>query len=448
MELVIGCVGKPSAGKSTFFNAVTDGKAKVGNFPFTTIAPNEGITYYMTPCPCVAKNKTAVCAPRYGKCARGTRYLPIKLLDVAGLIPGASEGAGLGNQFLDDLRHAHVLLHIIDVSGLTNEKGEATTGYNPIQDADWFRHELQQWVFTNLWHRWPTIARRHRATKRSLHETFLRQFSGYQATASVVAQVVERLRAKEPVDLVTWTHADVLALVTLFLDVRFPTVLVLNKADRGAATDRHIDALVAKYGSDQCVVASAAAEYCLVQAAKQGYIRYEPGAMGYTTVQDDEHDALARQRPLKALAPPLQKRLDRIADLVLFRFGGTGVRAAINRAVALADLVVVYPVASLTSFATSTTPSAQDKGIFADAVLVKRGTTIKDVAARVLSSPLAYAEGEDGRKRAEDERLTTSPVILKFTTRTVPPSETTATSVKERKRGSKIVSRGDANAKT
>lgn len=124
MDVIIGCVGKPSAGKSTFFNAVTDGKAKTGNFPFTTIEPNEGITYFMSQCPCVAKNKSSVCQPRYGKCVQGTRYIPIKLLDVAGLIPGASEGAGLGNKFLDDLRHANVLMHIIDVSGRTNEKGE------------------------------------------------------------------------------------------------------------------------------------------------------------------------------------------------------------------------------------------------------------------------------------------------------------------------------------
>lgn len=124
MDVIIGCVGKPSAGKSTFFNAVTDGKAKTGNFPFTTIEPNEGITYFMIQCPCVAKNKSSICQPHYGKCVQGTRYIPIKLLDVAGLIPGASEGAGLGNKFLDDLRHANVLMHIIDVSGRTNEKGE------------------------------------------------------------------------------------------------------------------------------------------------------------------------------------------------------------------------------------------------------------------------------------------------------------------------------------
>ena len=55
MEIVLGCVGKPSAGKSTFFNGVSEGKAKTGNFPFTTIEPNVGISYYRVDCPCVRK---------------------------------------------------------------------------------------------------------------------------------------------------------------------------------------------------------------------------------------------------------------------------------------------------------------------------------------------------------------------------------------------------------
>lgn len=143
MEVIIGCVGKPSVGKSTFFNAVCEkSSAKVGNYPFTTIEPNTGVTFYRAPCPCVAHGKAKECSPRYGRCVDGTRFIPVKLLDVAGLVPGASEGAGLGNKFLDDLRHADVLMHILDVSGTTNEKGEATVGYDPINDAQWLHSEI------------------------------------------------------------------------------------------------------------------------------------------------------------------------------------------------------------------------------------------------------------------------------------------------------------------
>ncbi|KAL8441978.1 hypothetical protein Emag_006755 [Eimeria magna] len=115
-DFIIGCVGK-----STFFNAATEGSsAKVGSYPFTTITPNEGIAYFATQCPC--KKYGVKCSPRYGRCVSGRRSIPVRLLDVAGLIPGANEGRGLGCKFLDDLRLAHVLLHIIDISGTTNEK--------------------------------------------------------------------------------------------------------------------------------------------------------------------------------------------------------------------------------------------------------------------------------------------------------------------------------------
>ncbi|TDH69598.1 hypothetical protein CCR75_002576 [Bremia lactucae] len=454
MELVLGCVGKPSAGKSTFFNAVTDGKAKIGNFPFTTIEPNEGITYYMTPCPCLDKNKTSVCAPRYGKCEKGTRYIPVKLLDVAGLIPGASEGAGLGNKFLDDLRHAQVLLHIIDVSGHTNEKGEETVGYDPIHDADWLHTEIHQWVFNNLWKRWASIARRQNATKSSMQSTFVGQLSGYGATPSLVSKVLDRLNVKERIDLTTWGEAEVHLLVSAFMEVRFPTILVLNKADQGDNTDQNIENLVEKYGNDRCFVASAAAECFLKAANKQRYIRYDPGSMFYSTLEDDNNDqAKADATSLKPIPTKIRNRLERISDMVLFRFGSSGVRAAINAAVELADVVVAYPVKSLKTFATDTTPGIANKGVFADAIIVKRNSTIMELAFRIsqfLGSNFAFAEGEDGRRRADNDLITSNNVILKFTTTvassTLLPTNSSRTAEKDGKKcstKSSIAATGD-----
>ncbi|KAG9414158.1 hypothetical protein AC1031_013368 [Aphanomyces cochlioides] len=406
MELVIGCVGKPSAGKSTFFNAVTDGKAKVGNFPFTTIEPNEGITYYMTDCPCKSRGKSDVCKPRYGQCVNGTRHIPVKLLDVAGLIPGASEGAGLGNKFLDDLRHAHVLMHIIDVSGTTNEKGEATVGYNPLNDADWLTMEIHNWVYNNLWRRWGSIARRHTATQSSLRATFQAQLSGYGATSSTILAMLNGMgeQAKEPCVLSSWGEPEVHRLVGAFLAHRFPTILVLNKADIGADTDKNIEQVVDKYGSDRCFVASAASEVFLRNMHSKGHIIYEPGDMVYTTHEDDAS--------LKPLLPKMSARLDQVSDMVLFRYGSTGVRAAINAAVELANMVVVYPVKSLKNFTTV------EGDVFGHAILVRQGTTVREVAyvlSPVVGANYLYAEGEDGRRLSEEEPATNN-VIVKFTT--------------------------------
>ncbi|KAL0587653.1 hypothetical protein ABG067_002672 [Albugo candida] len=424
MDVIIGCVGKPSAGKSTFFNAVTDGKAKTGNFPFTTIEPNEGITYFMSQCPCVAKNKSSVCQPRYGKCVQGTRHIPIKLLDVAGLIPGASEGAGLGNKFLDDLRHANVLMHIIDVSGRTNEKGEETIGYDPINDAEWLTREIHSWIYTNLHKRWNTIARRHQATKSTLLKTFLNQLSGYGASASLIGPMLDQLGYKDPCDLSTWSDREIAGLVSQFMSDRFPTILVLNKVDHGGETDKNIERIVEKYGSNHCFVCSAAAECFLRAAVKQRYIDYEPGSMFFSTAEDEAQTG-STESGSASLIPAdtkIANRLAKVSDMVLFRYGSTGVRAAINAAVQACDVVVVYPVKSLKKF--STNPNG--KGVFGDAILIKRDSTIRELAFRVSQNVgyhFAFAEGEDGRKLAEDDPIVQDKMIIKITTTGAPTDQ-------------------------
>src|SRR3989338_8083999 len=111
----IGLVGKPSSGKSTFFKASTLTDVAIAPYPFTTIAKNEGVAYVKLDC--VDKEFNVKCNPRFGYCKEGKRFVPVELLDVPGLVPGAHEGKGMGNQFLDDLNQADVLIHIIDISG-------------------------------------------------------------------------------------------------------------------------------------------------------------------------------------------------------------------------------------------------------------------------------------------------------------------------------------------
>src|SRR3990167_3757917 len=108
--MLIGVVGKPSCGKSTFFKAATLAEAEIANYPFTTIKPNHGVGYVRVEC--AEKDFNVKCNPRFGYCIDGTRFVPVDMLDVAGLVPGAHEGKGMGNQFLDDLNQADVLIHI------------------------------------------------------------------------------------------------------------------------------------------------------------------------------------------------------------------------------------------------------------------------------------------------------------------------------------------------
>ena len=131
--MLIGLVGKPSCGKSTFFKAATLADVLIAAYPFATIKPNQGVGYVKIDC--IDKELNVQCNPSKGYCVDGKRFVPIDLLDVAGLVKGASEGKGLGNQFLSDLTNADALIHIVDVSGETDAEGKETKGYNPVQDV-------------------------------------------------------------------------------------------------------------------------------------------------------------------------------------------------------------------------------------------------------------------------------------------------------------------------
>ncbi|CDJ64882.1 GTP-binding protein, putative [Eimeria necatrix] len=453
-DFIIGCVGKPSAGKSTFFNAATEGStAKVGSYPFTTITPNEGIGYYITDCPC--KKYGVGCSPRYGRCVSGRRSVPIRLLDVAGLIPGASEGRGLGCKFLDDLRVADVLLHIID--------GEATTGYDPSADHEWLLSEVELWIFKNIWGKWTSVARRHAATNSSLLDTFSAQFSGYGAPQTLVAAVLQELhrsrrsrsqalqeaaapaaaaaaaagvsagaavaRATDdasllPEDLTKWASEDVMELVKTFVKIRFPFVLVLNKCDAGGDVDKNVLRLSSKFRDSPLVLTSALAECFLQKLQQQKMIAYDPCSgtaycsedlrgPGSSRLKEEQQQLI---KTLKPIDPKAFHRLEKVRDLMLFRHGGTGVAEALRVAVeVLGQRMAVYPVKTLQLSAVD----KKGRGPFVECMLVKKGTTVGELAHLLhpaIARNFLFAELPDGRRVGENEVLTPESSIIRINT--------------------------------
>src|SRR3989344_744929 len=155
--MLLGLVGKPSCGKSTFFKAATMADVLIAAYPFSTIKPNHGIGYVKIPC--IDKELGVQCQPRTGYCINHIRFVPVELMDVAGLVKGASEGRGLGNQFLDDLRQADCFIHIVDLSGETDAEGKVTKDYNPVQDIEMLENELDLWYSGILKKVWKTFAR-------------------------------------------------------------------------------------------------------------------------------------------------------------------------------------------------------------------------------------------------------------------------------------------------
>ncbi|KAI8615634.1 P-loop containing nucleoside triphosphate hydrolase protein [Chytriomyces sp. MP71] len=411
-EFLVACVGKPSAGKSSFLNAVSDAAAKVGNYPFTTIKPNHGVAFVPIDCPCKRFNKQDLCAPKHGRCVDGTRFVPLQIMDVAGLVPGASRGEGLGNQFLDDLRTADLLIHVVDASGTTDAAGKVTLGYDPINDIDWLRDEIHSWIFNNLWKKWPNIMRRHVAAAQSTAETLSLQFSGYGANLACVQRALDRSGIKDNLD--TWDEDTIKKVVDAFLDERFPTIIALNKIDL-PDSDKNVDKIFRKYDASKIVLTSALAEVFLRKLHSQGFIHYHEGTEFF--------DLADETNKLKPLPETTQARLEKVQDLVLFRYGNTGVQAALKLAMDTLELIPTFPVRNINSFGdgSGSGPMAsgvkEKAGVFRDCLLVKKGTTVGGLMADLLGESkkfCQYTETVGGIRLGEDEQITSANSILSF----------------------------------
>ncbi|KJX97078.1 GTP-binding protein [Zymoseptoria brevis] len=416
---LIALVGKPSSGKSTTLNSLTDTTAKVGNFPFTTIDPNHATGYLQIPCACSRTSLpgntppsadqptplSARCKPNYGVCQQGVRSVPIELLDVAGLVPGAHQGKGLGNKFLDDLRHADALIHVVDASGTTDAEGKATRGYDPSQDIVWLRSEIVSWVLGNLMQKWGGIKRRHIAVKATAVETLQNQFSGYGSNSAVVARTLDKLHLKIP--LPDWDDATVESVVNAFVDEKFPTVLALNKVDHADA-DKNVSKIAKQEKPERIVLCSAISEVFLRRLVKQGFIRYVPGSEFVDTREDLIEQGEEDDGGLKEMDEKLKTRIEHLKDMVLYRFGSTGVNQVLTRATEVLGLVPVYPVRNIGTFGSGDPGVAggERAPVFRDCVLVKKGSTVGDVYRKVMGdAPLAYVDTVGGVRVSEDDEV-------------------------------------------
>lgn len=367
---------------------MTDAQAKTGAFPFTTIDPNKATGYLKVECACKRiPEKMDSCKPNYGWCKDGNRYVPIMLLDVAGLVPGAHEGRGLGNKFLDDLRHADCLIHVVDVSGTTDAEGKATRGYSPIADITWLVDEIRLWVLNNLKERWGSIKRRHTATKSAIVDTLQNQFSGYGSTASVVVRALKRI---EPAigPLEEWTNEDIATVVKAFVAEKFPIVLSLNKIDHPDA-DKNISKILRKFPDAKVVLTSALTEVFLRKLQKQGYVKYESGTEFVDTYED-----LGEGCGLKPADEKLMAQIEHIRDTVLYRFGSTGVVETLQASAELLGLVPVFPVKNFS------------KPDFRECVLLREKTTVGSAAKKIMGDvPISAIEAYPGKKISDTDEI-------------------------------------------
>ncbi|KAE9974864.1 hypothetical protein BLS_007171 [Venturia inaequalis] len=403
---LIGLVGKPSSGKSTTLNSLTDATSKVGNYPFTTLTPNRAIGYLHLDCACSRFNLQAQCRPNYGSCHDGERSVPIELLDVAGLVPGAHEGKGLGNRFLDDLRHADGLIHVVDVSGSTDAEGKATRGYDPSQDIVWLRSEIVSWIKGNLMEKWGGIKRRHVAVKNTPVQTLQNQFSGYGSTSKTVARCLDKLAIKEPLE--HWSDETIDRVVNAFTDEKFPTVIALNKIDHADA-DKNIAKISKMQPPSSLVLTSAISETFLRRLASQNYIKYIPGSDSVSTREDLIEEGDPTGGDLKEMDEKLRTRVENCKDMVLYRFGSTGVVEVLRRAGEMLGLVGIFPVKNIHSFGAGGVVKGgeeREQKVFRDCVLVKKGTTVGEVGRKIMGDvPIAFVETVGGVRVSDEDTV-------------------------------------------
>jgi len=386
--ITVALAGKPNAGKSTFYTAATMADVDVANYPFTTIDANRGVTHVRTDCPCLARDE------RCGNenCRAGKRYVPIELLDVAGLVPGAHEGKGLGNQFLDELTNADVVLNVVDASGATNAEGEPVEpgSRDPLDDVDFIEQEMDLWLAGIVDRNWESVERKSRSPDFDLEATVTDLLTGFGATEADVATVLRGL--EYPNDPKTWTDDDREALARAIRRRTKPIVVVANKADD--APEEAVDRIRA--GTDKPVVAATAdGELALRRAAEAGIVDYDPG--------DEEFEITGD------LSEGQRKGLEAIRG-VMSEHGGTGVQTALNAAVYdLLDRVTVYPVQDASKWTDGTGT------ILPDAFLLPTGSTPPDLAYAVHSDIgegyLHAVDARSSRRIGESHELTEGDVI-------------------------------------
>lgn len=391
--LELGLVGKPNTGKTTFFNAVTLANAPVGGYPFTTIDANVGVTYVRSKCPC--REFKAACNPQNSKCVDGVRYVPVRVIDVAGLVEGAHMGRGLGNRFLDNLRMASALVHIIDAAGATDAGGKPCPPgtHDPIKDVDFLEVEISMWFRDLLAKDWPRFARSAKYEKLDLVKEIAKRMSGLGVKESHVMEAFKNA-AVDRSDPERWADDDLLRFVTELRKASKPMIIAANKSDAPEA-DQNISRISQR--GYMVIPTCSEAELVLRRAAEKGLVDYTSGSGEFKVIKPE------------ALNEQQRKALDKIAA-VMKKWGSTGVQKVVDKAIyELLNLIVVYPVDDEIKL-------TDKKGnVLPDAFLVPRGTTAHGFAYMVHSelgeSFLHAIDARTKRRLGEDHELNDGDVI-------------------------------------
>ncbi len=394
--MLVGIVGKTNVGKTTLYTALTMAPAQIENRPFTTIKPNVGVGYVKVPCVC--REFKVRDQPRNSLCLNGYRYVPVNVVDVAGLVPGAHQGRGLGNRFLDELRRADALIHVVDASGSTDEDGRPCDpgSRDPCEDVEVIEKEVVCWFADVVKRNWSKVVKSYDPS-RGLADALTTALSGLSLEKRHVVKVLTSLSLAESPR--KWSDEDVEAFAALLRRVAKPTLIAANKVDLPTSL-RNVERLKERFEPQgmPVVPCSAEAELALRRAAEKGLIDYSPGDPSFNVKEPS------------ALSEAQLRALSIIKERVLEPWGSTGVQEVLNTAcLKLLEMIIVYPVADPVKL-------CDHQGrVLPDALIVPKGTTAKQLAYKLhseLGDHFIYAiDARTKRRLGEDVELKHGDVV-------------------------------------
>ena len=398
MGFSVGIVGKPSSGKTSFTNAACMTEFKVGSYPFTTIEANVGVTHVRTPCVC--RDFDVTDNPKNSICVDGVRLVPVKLIDVAGLVPGAHEGRGMGNQFLDDLSQADVLIHIVDASGALDSEGQEVDAgtHDPVDDVKFLEDEITEWMHAIVVKDWRRISSRVRTEGAKLDELLLAKLSGLQITRGHILKAIRKSGLTAGA-ADKWTDDEIREFVDILRKIAKPIIIAANKIDRPNA-EENLKRLRETFPDYLVVPVSALAEKALKDLDKKGIIKYIPGNDDFELIQSD----MLKENEVA--------QLDKLKSDILKKFGGSGVQNILNQAVfEFLDMITVYPVHDANALTDS------DGNVLPDVFLVSTGTTAKEFAGVIhtdLMESFIHAIDARTKMRVSDKHVLKDRDVIKI----------------------------------
>lgn len=394
--MLIGVVGKPNTGKSTFFSATTLIPVPIDSRPFTTIKSNRGIAYVRSQCVC--KELAVEDQPKNSLCIDGVRLIPVELIDCAGLVPDAWQGRGLGNYFLDEVRKADALIHVVDAAGATDAEGQLCEPgtHDPVKDVAFLEREITMWLVQILMKDWRRIGQTVETTRGDLVDALYGKLSGLAIQRTPILEAL-RTTGLNPDKPTEWSDEDLTHFADALRKNAKPMMIAANKMDVSTAAESFLRLQRLGYTVVPC---SAEAELILRRAAQNGLIDYLPGDPNFQI----QNAAKLTQGQRRALAF--------VRDRIFKKWGTTGVQGVLNTAFyELLNMITVYPVENVERLCD------HNDRVLPDAFLVPYGTTAKQFAYLIhsdLGEGFIYAINARTRRRLGEDYVLKDRDVVKI----------------------------------